>query len=416
MSDRDDAAPSEPERPRASTRHLVGATPAAKKVAGARRNPNVVGYDDLDTPRWLRVAGGWSWRLIVVVIAISMVFYGTSKVLLLFVAVFLALVVTAVLRPVVNLLTRVMPRGLATPIAMITFFAVFAGLLAYVGISVAGQWEDLGAQFNDGIGAILDTLRDSPLHLTVTSKDVEDWFANAQQWVSDNSGTIASQAWASAGSVSEGFAVLALATFLTVFFLLRGREMWLWFLNQLPARHREAWFYGGGAAWYTFSGYTRGTFIVAGSDALLAMVALLVLGVPLAAPLAVLVFIGAFIPLIGAPLAMLIAMVIGLAANGVWNAVAVGVCIALIGQFEGHVLQPLVMGRQVSLHPVAVALVVTAGTLVAGILGAVIAVPLVAVTWAVFSLLRHKDPPTDFSLLESPEEELEEVLEEEEPA
>jgi len=125
----------------------------------------------------------------------------------------------------------------------------------------------------------------------------------------------------------------------------------------------------------------------------------------------VLVFIGAFIPLIGAPLAMVIAMVVALAANGIWNAVAVGVCIALIGQFEGHVLQPLVMGKQVSLHPVVVALVVTAGTLVAGILGAVIAVPLVAVSWSVFSLLRYTDPPTDFSLLESPEEELEEVIE-----
>ena len=118
---------------------------------------------------------------------------------------------------------------------------------------------------------------------------------------------------------------------------------------------------------------------------------------PLAAPLAVLVFVGAFIPLIGAPLAMVIAMVVALAANGFLNALLVGVGIALIGQFEGHVLTPLVMGKQVSLHPVAVALSVTAGTLIAGILGAVISVPLVAVAWAVFARLRHVDPPSDFT-------------------
>ena len=396
MADREDGAPLEPDRPRPSTRHLVGATPAAKKVAGARRNPSVVGYDE-DTPHWLRTAAGWSWRLIVIVIAVGMVAFATNRVLLVFVAVFLALVFTAVLRPLVNLLSRWIPRGLATPLSMIFAIAVFVGMLTYVGFSVAGQWEDLGKQFNDGIGEILTTLEESPLHITVTNADVQDWIANGQEWVSENSGAIASEAWASVGSVGQVFAVLALSAFLTVFFLLRGKEMWEWFLNQLPARHRESWFVGGGAAWYTFSGYTRGTFLVAGADGILAIIVLLILGVPLAAPLAVLVFIGAFIPLIGAPLAMVIAMVVALAANGIWNAVFVGVAIALIGQFEGHVLQPLVMGKQVSLHPVVVALVVTAGTLIAGILGAVIAVPLVAVAWSVFALLRTVDPPTDFS-------------------
>ena len=278
--------------------------------------------------------------------------------------------------------------------------AVFAGMLTYVGFSVAGQWEDLGARFNDGIGELLRALEESPLRISVTNEDVQGWIADAQTWISENSGAIASQAWASVGSVGQVFLVLALATFLTVFFLMRGREMWEWFLNQLPARHRESWYLGGGAAWYTFSGYTRGTFLVAGADGILAVIILLALGVPLAAPLAVLVFIGAFIPLIGAPAAMVVAMVVALAANGPWNAVIVGVGIALIGQFEGHVLTPLVMGKQVSLHPVVVALAVTSGTLLAGILGAVIAVPLVAVAWSVFALLRTVDPPTDFSELD----------------
>lgn len=400
MVERDDAAAVDAERPKPSTRHLTGASPSAKRVAGARRNPSVVGYEQT-APHWLRVVAGWSWRMLVVVAAVALVFWATTRVLLVFIAVFLALVFTAVLRPVVNAMDRVMPRGLAVALALIGAILTVMGLLTYVGFSVAGQWSTLGEQFNDGIQAILDLLEQSPLELTVTNEDVQGWLEQAQTWIAENSSAIASQALSSAGSVGLVFMVLALATFCTVFFLSRGTEMWAWFLNQLPARMREPWHAGGGVAWYTFSGYTRGTVIIAAADGVLAVIALLILGVPLAAPLAVLVFIGAFIPLIGAPLAMVIAMIVALAANGVVNAILVGVVIALIGQFEGHILQPLVMGKQVSLHPVVVALSVTGGTLVAGILGAVIAVPLIAVAWAVFARLRHVDPPTDLDDLEA---------------
>jgi predicted PurR-regulated permease PerM len=409
MSDRDEtAAVVETERSKVSIRHLSGAGAAAKKVAGARRNPSVLGYEET-APQWLRVVAGWSWRILVVVGAVALVFWATSRVLLLFIAVFLALVFTAVLRPVVNSLERIMPRGLATALALVLSILTIAGLFTYVGLSVAGQWESLGNQFNDGIATILTFLEDSPLHLTVTAEDVQGWVASGQQWISQNSSAIASQALSSAGSVAQVFTALALATFCTVFFVTRGTEMWQWFLNQLPTRMRESWHTGGGIAWYTFSSYTRGTFIVAGADGILAMIILLALGVPLAAPLAVLVFIGAFIPLIGAPLAMVVAMVVALATNGILNAILVGVGIALIGQFEGHILTPLVMGKQVSLHPVAVALGVTGGTLIAGILGAVISVPLIAVAWAVFAKLRHVDPPTDFSETEPAPEPPDEV-------
>ena len=177
----------------------------------------------------------------------------------------------------------------------------------------------------------------------------------------DHAGDLASQAAAGAGSVVEVFTALALAIFCTVFFLARGREMWTWFLNQLPARVRDSWKTAGGAGWYTFSGYTRGTVIIAVTDGILAFILLTILRVPLSAPLAVLVIIGAFIPLIGAPPAMVVAMIVALAANGLLSAAIVGVGIALIGQFEGHILQPLVMGKQVALHPVVIALAVTGG-------------------------------------------------------
>ena len=130
----------------------------------------------------------------------------------------------------------------------------------------------------------------------------------------------------------------------------------------------------------------------------MAGVFLQVVGVPLAAPLAVLVFIGAFIPMIGAPLAMIVAMVVALASKGFVAMVVVGLGVAGIGQIEGHILQPLIMGRQVSLHPVVVGIAVAVGTFSAGLLGAVVAVPLVSVAWSVYSELHVKDAPLEGSL------------------
>jgi putative heme transporter len=394
MTDQEASSLAGIERSPGSTRHLAGAGPAARRVAGARRNPSVLGVEQT-APHWLRVLAGMSWRLLVVVAAIVVVFYATSRVQLVFIAVFIALVFTAVLRPAVDVMSRVMPRGLATAFALLLGVLVLVGMLTYVGYSVAGQWESLSRQFADGIDDIIALLESGPLPVTITNDQINEWIDEGRDWVVDHGGQLASQAAASAGSVVQVFGALALATFCSVFFLARGREMWLWFLNQLPARVRETWQTAAGAGWYTFSGYTRGTVIIAVTDGLLAFLVLLLLDVPLAAPLAVLVLIGAFIPLIGAPAAMIIAMVVALAANGLISALLVGVAIALIGQFEGHILQPLVMGKQVSLHPVVIALVVTAGTITAGILGAVISVPLVAVAWAVFSKLRRLDPPVE---------------------
>ena len=382
------------ERPPASTRHLAAAGPAARKVAGARRNPSVLGYEQT-APLWLRQMAGGGWRLLVVVAAIALVFYATSRVQLLFIAVFIALVFTAVLRPLVDVYSKIMPRGLATALGMLSGFLVFAGMLTYVGYSVANQWNDLSRQFSDGLAQITNFLENGPLPVKVSNDQIASWIDNGRTWLQQHAGELAGQVAASAGSVVEVISALALATFCTVFFLARGREMWTWFLNQLPNRVRDTWKMAAGAGWYTFSGYTRGTVIIATTDGLLAFILLTVIGVPLAGPLAVLVLIGAFIPLVGAPAAMAIAMIVALAADGVVSAAFVGIGIALIGQFEGHILQPIVMGRQVSIHPVVIALAVTAGTLTAGILGAVISVPMVAVAWAIFSRLRHQDAPMD---------------------
>lgn len=358
--------------------------------------------DAFDVPRWLRRYGLMAWLLIGIVIVVAMIVFATTRIQAVFIAVFLALVVTSVLYPVVSYLARVMPRGLATAVTLLGSLAVVAGIFTYVITSVAGQWEDLADQFSQGIDDIFEFLETGPLPVHFTQQEIYDSInglvAQAQEYIAENAGTLAGQVLSNAGTVALVFTVLALSIFVTVFFLLRGGDMWRWFLNQLPARSREAVHRAASSGWYTFSGYARGTVIVATADGVLAFILLAIVGVPLAAPLAVLVFIGAFIPLIGAPLAMIIAAVVALAAGGIVDALIVTVGVALIGQIEGHLLQPLVMGKQVSLHPVVVALGVTAGTFLAGLLGAIIAIPILAVIWAVYSALHEPDPPVEGEL------------------
>jgi predicted PurR-regulated permease PerM len=169
--------------------------------------------------------------------------------------------------------------------------------------------------------------------------------------------------------------------------------MWAWFERQLPDGNQSTWHRCGSAAWHTFAGYTRGIILVAAANATMVGIALAVLRVPLVLPLILLEFFASFIPLIGSPIAMAVATLIALASRGVTTAVIVIALIVLFGQIEGHVLQPFVMGWAVRLHPVVVAVSVIAGTIAAGLLGAVVAVPFVSICWAVVGELRAGASP-----------------------
>ena len=272
----------------------------------------------------------------------------------------------------------------------------------YVVSSVTDQWSSLAAQFSTGVNTILDFVEHGPLPIHFSQQEVvqtmQGLVNQGQRYVESNATSLAGEVLSNAGTVVNVFVVLALAVFTSIFLLASGGRMWRWFLNELPAHLRSRVHRAAGAGWYTFAGYARGTVILALTDAVMAGVFLQVVGVPLAAPLAVLVFIGAFIPMIGAPLAMIVAMVVALASKGFVAMVVVGLGVAGIGQIEGHILQPLIMGRQVSLHPVVVGIAVAVGTFSAGLLGAVVAVPLVSVAWSVYSELHVKDAPLEGSL------------------
>ena len=347
-----------------------------------------------NTPQWLKTAAGYSWRILVVGTVVYVLAVISGMLQFVFVALFGSIVMTAVLRPMVDFLGRILPRWLALILSFVAAVAVVLGLLVFIGVSIASQAQELGQKFTEGITEIGSWLEKGPI--PISGDEINDALRSAKDWILDNRGNILNQALNSAGAVAQTFVGLALAVFCAIFFIHSGKSMWTWFLMQLPRGMRNRWEIGGEAAWDTFAGYTRGIFIISATNGFFAAIALWILQVPLALPLGLLVFIGTFIPLIGSPIAMAVATVVALAARGPIIALVSMGLIILIGQLEGNVLQPLVMGKQVSLHPVVVAVVVAAGTVLAGVVGAIISVPIVAVIWAVYSRLRTRD---DFDAL-----------------
>lgn len=348
-------------------------------------------------PAWLWRTGLAGWLTLGIVVLIGLAWFAASQILLVVMAVFIGLLLTSILTPVVNLLARVIPRFLAALLALLALFATLVAVLTWVVTSVLGQTGSIAEQFRTGLGQITHFLEHGPLPFHVTQDEVVRWFEgvvdDGVSWLQRNAGNLVTTALSNFEDIALAFTVVLLAVFVALFFLATGGRMWHWTVNQFPDRMRVQVHLAAGAAWYTFAGYTRGIMIVAVSNALLGGLILTLVGVPLAAPLATLVFIGSFIPLFGAPIAMGVAMVVALATQGWVAALVVGGGIALVGQVEGHILQPLIMGKQVSIHPVVVALGVTAGTILGGIFGAIIAIPLLSVGWAVWSTLHEPDPP-----------------------
>ncbi|MEU6199669.1 AI-2E family transporter [Streptomyces sp. NPDC047061] len=340
----------------------------------------------------LRIAAAYAWRLVVVGIVVYGVFVILGRFQLIAVAVFLALVITSVLRPLADLLARWLPRPLSVAVSLVGSICLFFGLLALVGNAVAQESATLADEFRGGIHRIEVWLQRPPFRLGPGA------LSRLQQQIIDyiqaHRSNLASRALSGFGTLVELITGGALALFTSVFFIHSGERLWAWTSRELlPAGARSAWDRAGRAAWRTFAGYTRGIIIVAAANAVLVGIALVVLQVPLALPLTLLEFFAAFVPLVGSPVALSVATVVALAGRGPLTAAAVLVLIVVIGQLEGHVLHPLVMSWAVRLHPLVVAVSVIAGSIVAGVIGAVVAVPFISVIWAVVRALRPVPPP-----------------------
>lgn len=337
---------------------------------------------------FLRTAAAYAWRLLVVGLFVYALFALLGRFHEIGVALFLGLVVTALLRPVADVVARGLPGALAVALTLLGGLALVLGVLALVGEAVAHERTTLVREFRDGVDRIQRWLEAPPFH--VHPEALTDLEARIGQFLSSHRAALVGEAVSGAHHVVAVLTTLALAVFASVFFIHSGDRQWAWFQEQLPESVRERVAVGGRAAWRTFTGYTHGIVLVAAVNAVLVGVALWLLGVPLAVPLALLEFAAAFVPLIGSPIALAVAAVVALAAKGPLVAGLVVALIVVIGQIEGHVLHPLVMSWAVRLHPLVVAVSVVAGSIAAGIVGAVVAVPLVSVVWSVRTALRRE--------------------------
>ena len=375
-------------------------TPPAEPAKRARgvNHPTAVatapveGRTSLVTPG-VRVASEWTWRLGVIALGVyglSLLFREFSNI---FVPLVISLLIAALLHPLVDRLSRVIPRGLAALIALLATLAFVIGLLTLVGQQATSGFPELRDQALAGVDEVRDWLRTGPLNIDAST--LTGYINSAEDAASANQSTIVSGALGVASTathLAEGFFIALFATF---FFLSSGHRIWAWLLRMFPRRAQAPLDDAARSGWVTLSHYVRATVVVAFIDGVGIGVGAALLGVPLALPLGVLVFFGAFIPIVGALVTGALAVLVALVANGLVTALLVLGVVLLVQQVESHVLQPFLLGKAVNVHPLAVILAIATGAALAGIVGALFAVPAVAVANTMITSLasRGRDDP-----------------------
>ncbi|MFF3715136.1 AI-2E family transporter [Streptomyces prasinus] len=369
-----------------------GAVPAPVTVVPSRPDPAQA------VPWGVRVAAEAGWRLLVLAGTVWVLMRVIGAVQLVVLAFASALLITALLQPAVARLRKAgLPRGPATALTALFGFVVLGLMGWFVTWQVMENIDTLSDQIQDGIDELRIWLLNSPFH--VTDHQINDIAKNLREAVGANTEQITSAGLEGVTVVVEALTGILLAVFSTLFLLYDGKRIWEWTLKLVPAAARPGVAGAGPAAWRTLTAYVRGTLMVALIDAVFIGLGIYFLDVPMAVPLAVFIFLFAFIPLVGAVVSGALAVVVGLVTQGVFTAVMTLVVVLAVQQIEGHILQPFILGRAVRVHPLAVVLAVATGGMVAGIGGAVVAVPLVAVTNTVVVYLRaySQEPAARFS-------------------
>ncbi|SCL40304.1 Predicted PurR-regulated permease PerM [Micromonospora pallida] len=366
------ASPEDPGPAAPQSAVVVGAeTPAAV-------HPSTTSRDDADVPHALRIAAAWSWRLLVVGLIGWALLRFVGQVRIVIIPLVVALLLSALLAPAVGWLLRArFPRSLATAVVLVGGLAAVVGTLTLVVNEFIKGVPELSAKSSQGVRQIQDWLKTGPLHLSDSQLDrvIDD----GQQWVNDNTNQLTSGALSTAATVAELLTGALLVLFATFFFLRDGRQIWRFLVRLLPVAARWKVDDAGQASWATLVAYVRATVLVAFIDAVGIGVFLVIFDVPFAFPLAALVFLGAFIPIVGATLSGAVAVLVALVDSGLVTALIILGVVIGVQQIEGHILQPLIMGRAVAIHPLAVIIGIAAGVVLAGITGALVSVPLIAV-------------------------------------
>jgi predicted PurR-regulated permease PerM len=356
-------------------------------------------YDDA-VPPLIHKGAAWSWRLLVIIAFAVAVIWVITKLEVIVVPVALALMVTALMIPAVDFLDRRgAPRGGAVALVLLTGIAIVGGMLTFVVSQFVVGLPSLVDQVTKSIESTRTWLIEGPAHL---SKDqITNAGNSAIEALQNNQAKLTSGALSTAATVTEIVTGALLVLFTLIFFLHGGRNIWQFVTKIFPSNVQERVRDAGSAGFHSLIAYVRATFLVALVDAVGIGTGLAIMGIPLALPLASLVFLGAFIPLVGAVVAGFLAVVVALLAKGWIYALITLALIIAVQQLEGHVLQPLVMGRAVSIHPLAVVLAIAAGAVLAGIVGALLAVPTVAFLNSAIRVLAAREPGAEMASQET---------------
>ena len=372
-------------------------------VTGGRSN-----FSRAQVPWGIDLAAAWAWRFLVIAAAAYVVLWLVAFFAVVAVPLAVAILISALAIPAVDGLHRIgVPRGLAAFVVVLIGLGFVASLLTFAGQQVANGAQDLADQASAGLGEIKDWLRDGPLN--ASDSQINDYIKRAQDALADTGESVdfgnVTEVGTAVGHVFAGFFIVLFSTY---FFLADGERIWAWLVRIAPRAARPHVDSSGRVAWISLTQFVRATVIVALVDALGIMIGAAVLQVPFVLAIGVLVFLGAFVPMIGATVAGTVAVLVALVDQGPITALLMLAVVIGVQQIEGHILQPFLMGRWVSLHPLGVIVAIACGVIVAGIAGALVAVPLAA---ALNAVVQHLAANTEVGA-DDPVEELEEDYEE----
>ncbi|HEX7278743.1 MAG TPA: AI-2E family transporter [Solirubrobacterales bacterium] len=328
-------------------------------------------------------------NLILIAVAVIGGLWLLGELRVVIVPVLASLLVATLLMPPADFLRRHgFPSALATGLVMVAAAALLAGIVTLIAPAFVDQFSELETSVDEAVNEVVRWLVQGPFDLE--RKQIDEAVENGLDSLRSNAGGIGKGVLTGASMLAEVIAGLLLMIVLVFFFVHDGRGMWEFGLSMVPRQRRELVDGAGREVWAAIAGYMRGVALIAVVDAVLIGIALALIGVPLVVPLMVLVFLGAFIPLVGAVFSGAIAALVALISNGPVDAGLVLAAIVAIQQIEGDLLYPNVVGRMIRLHPVAILLVLTAGTVVAGIIGALLAIPVAAGIWTAVRFVRER--------------------------
>lgn len=319
-------------------------------------------------------------QIMIVVALASAVIWVITNLTVVTIPLALALIFASAFAPVMSWLRRRgVPSVAATLLALLAIVMLLALISWLIVWAVRDQWDDLSTQAQQGFNDLMGWAHTLPF--SIDKAQVDEWVASLTDFVT--SAQFGSGAIAGVGAVASFVTGLVLLITMLFFFLKDGPQMWEFLLRPFRGEHYERAVRVGDKTVQVLGSYVRGTASVAAVDAIGILIGLLILQVPLAFPLAVIVFVLAFIPIVGATVAGILAALVALVANGWFVALLVIGVVVLVNQLEGNLLQPLLMGRSMQLHAFVILVALTAGAVVGGIVGAVLAVPITAVAWGI---------------------------------